>query len=356
MTKSIVYHKYEPVMRDVAKAYRSSVSRPGTISSIDELTRGVSGSHVFRVHVDTSTAEASTVIVKVSTPGAQGIRIDAGGSISRELSVYDVPLTAHAARYVMRPKLLARGESAEMSWMMLEDVGPALDVEWDVSHALTAMRAVATLDVGEIVDKRSVDWFSPREHHAFEHHIDAARDSLERLRNTPDLKFELGEQIDLDAIVLCLDTARAAASELDDSRHGFQHGDLNNSNMGFDEHGALMLVDWAQAGLAPIGSDVAVFLSGFLAFGGTRGALSQMEFDELVIAEFSKHYAGSGMDDDIRRVVDLWTTSWAVESRLGVGLPAAWQMDQTTPARAFIVADVREGLLRAVRAAERLGA
>lgn len=343
----------DDVMRDVVTSL-SSIFGSAEISSVDELTRGVSGTSVFRVHLDALATGVTTAIMKVSAPGATGIRLEAAGEVTRELRVYGLALTTEAAGCVCRPGLLASGGRSGVTWILLEDVGSALDVDWDLDSALAAMRGAAALEVDSAATGRNEAWFVPREHHSFEHHIGAARDSIELLRRTPELVHELGEQVDLEAVASCLGAARGAAAELDGAPHGFQHGDLNNSNMGFGVDGALMLIDWAQAGMAPIGSDVAVFLSGFLGFGGHRGALSQEEFDELIVAEYMGRHPGGATDDAILRVVDLWSTSWAVEARLGAGLPAAWQMERTSPTRAFIIADVREGLLRAVRAAERL--
>ncbi|WP_331709454.1 phosphotransferase [Devriesea agamarum] len=292
--------------------------------------------------------------MKIASSNSSGIRLQSSDDISREINVYTLPLTEKATRRISRPQLLAHCSSGTSSWILLEDVGQALDIEWSIDRALTAMRAAASLDVVAKTPQKHESWIAPKEYRSFEHHIDAGLQSIEILRQSPKLKDELDTTTDLNRLEQLLRTARKTATALDLEPHTFQHGDLNNSNMGFTSADSLMLIDWAQAGMAPIGSDIAVFLSGFCAFGGQLETTTAEDFDNLMIAEYVRAHPHHIPHSIIQRVVDLWSISWAIQVRLGAGLPAAWNMSEGSSNRANIIADVRDGLHRATRAASRL--
>jgi len=343
------------LLTDLSSALQLAYSASVQVVSAHELTRGASGAEVRRLTFTDGAGPGGTVIVKTSAPGSGGLRLDASGDVEREARVYGLSLATTAGRVLSRPDLVAHGPSRETAWMILEDVAASLEVGWDLDAALNGVARIAQLKLRDTTMGDKVpDWLVSHEHRAFEHHCDEAASNLARL-SAGESAGDLAAPLDLGVIGACLASSSDIAAELDRAPRAFQHGDFKNSNAGFHSDGTLVLIDWAQAGLAPVGSDLAVILSGFTGFGGNRGPLGQEAFDEAVIEKFCRAFQGGDQTSEVRRVLDLWWTSWAVQVRLGPGLRAAWGIEAGSPTRAAIIDDIREGLVRAERAAKRLG-
>lgn len=115
------------------------------------------------------------------------------------------------------------------------------------------------------------------------------------------------------------------------------HGDFHIRNLGFTTTGSLMLVDWAQVGLAPLGGDSA-----------GRGLALE---DDILTAYCDAIARLTGTDcsrPDIIQACGLWHLTWGLHLRLGPGLTYLLQKDNLPPeSKRAAATDIYRGTQRA---------
>lgn len=348
----------DDVIRKRLERHRPGGADPALARVVADLSPGLSRATVVRVDLGAPTPWGRHVIVKAASvttdegvPG--GFRADALGA-RREADVYETDVVSSLTHEVVTPALYASDRADDAVWLWLEDVCASLDGPWDVDRALRAVESIARLHSATALPTGK-DWTST-EYDAFRHHVPQAREQVRAALTgpVPGLSahaLRLGSRL--------LDQADAHARELAAAPRRFSHGDFHIDNAGWTPDGRLLLIDWAQAGLGPLGGDIAVFLSNYRARGGRFGPLSGRQFDELVVDRYCRALSAGGMDRSLisaaRRVIDVWSVSWAVQVRLGPGLAAARNSGIDEGTRVAITRDIAEGLERARDAAERLG-
>ena len=153
-----------------------------------------------------------------------------------------------------------------------------------------------------------------------------------------------------------LDLTPAAADALRRLPPTLIHGDYHVRNIGIGGGGGLTVIDWANTGIAPLGSDVAVSLSVYELFGGRGGSPS---VDRRAIDSYADAVSTlDGVDRraDVERAVQLWNLTWGLHLRLGLGLSALlenWILDPAELRRS--IADVVSGVDRGLAALDATG-
>jgi hypothetical protein len=326
---------------------------------LQDLSPGLSGATILQLGLGAGSPWGESAVVKI----VSGNRTDGGfrqGAADswREIAVYRDGLVATLTGAVVTPQVHAVDKTPGGTWIWLADVAEHLRAEWDVEGAARAVEAVAALHAaGRDALPPGQEW-DIEEHDSFGHHLDQARASLHaQLAPGPDEPRLLPAELARTALHL-LDRAHLYSSELAEAPKCFQHGDFHIDNLGWSPDGRLLALDWAQAGVGPIGGDIGVFLSNFTARGGSLGPLTRSRFDELIVERYGEALASLGADDDLRaaakRGVDLWSASWATQVRVGPGLSYARRPDIDPVVRERVALDIREGLERAAEAAHRL--
>lgn len=131
------------------------------------------------------------------------------------------------------------------------------------------------------------------------------------------------------------------------------HGDFHIGNLGRDPDGTVVAIDWAHAGIAPLGSDVAVLISLYAALGGIGDFHSGLE--SAAIEAYCDQLAETGavtavsLHDAVWRACGLWNLTWGLHLRLGPGLD--WLLRRPDPHSADAIreaADIHHDCLRAV--------
>jgi aminoglycoside phosphotransferase (APT) family kinase protein len=168
-----------------------------------------------------------------------------------------------------------------------------------------------------------------------------------------------------------LDLASCAMAEMRRLPPTFVHGGFHIRNLGFDRgrgdcaQDTLVMIDWAHAGIAPLGCDVATLVSLYSVMGGAsvvRHGLEQacvLAYCEE-IAHIVRQSRQTGLEPShvvasVGRAGDLWHLTWGLHLRLGPGLD--WLLrrpDQDADDAQHAAADIREGSLRALSALTRL--
>lgn len=279
-------------------------------------------------------------------------------AVPREADIYRA--LTHLSLPVVIPRLLGADddgpEGPHRLW--LEDVAATMQTKWTLAAADTAVDAAAALhllvldasDSSMSVLDETIDDFA-----AYVDHVPAARDDLAALQSHPDpvLTPELAQ-----VMGTCLDRGEDFLQALSQQPRALQHGDFHPGNAGFDADGRLVLFDWAQAGRGLLGGDIAVFLSGYQAFGGDREQLSRAQFDERVWTRYAQVLLSGGAGEDVvqqvRRTMLWWACTWGVHARLGPGLGAVLSGVIPPEVLPAVRVDISDGCQRAAQALEEL--
>ncbi|WP_190232998.1 phosphotransferase family protein [Streptomyces avicenniae] len=335
---------------------------PAAARVVADLTPGLSGATVLRVDLGAPGARGRSVVLKAlraeDDRGPGAFRRGPSGA-RREADVHRAGIVAVLTDEVVTPDVRAIGTVDGVVCLWFADVTDQLDVPWDVAAAVRAVEAVAGLHLGVLPPgTRGADWASS-EYDAFRHHVPAAtRRVKEELAGADGGRPSLVPPRDAGLALRLLDGAEDFARQLAAAPTGFQHGGFHTDNAGRAQDGRLLLIDWAQAGVGPLGGDIAVFLSNYQARGGDRGGLGRRAFDALITDAYGRALAARGADRALvraaRRVIDLWSVSWGVQVRLGPGLAAARDASLDPEVRASVAQDIAEGLARARDAEARL--
>ncbi|GAA2939740.1 phosphotransferase [Streptomyces enissocaesilis] len=326
---------------------------------VADLTPGLSSAAIVRVDLGGETAWGRTVVLKAYGPatGADDFRQDTPEAL-REAAVYRTGIVEQLTARITTPALRAADTSEDGVHLWLEDVADHLTTVWTTETAAQAITAISQLHTARHPALETELPEETEEFDAFRHHVPAALALVAADQDTRSAGTPVLTAADARLGILLLGRAADFAKELRDAPAVFQHGDFHIDNAGRLPDGRFLLIDWAQAGRAPVGADIAVFLSNYRARGGHSGTLTQHGFDAEMTDVYCEGLRAGGADEALvrtaRRVIDLWAVSWAVQVRLGPGLAAASDPRLPEGTREGIARDIREGLARARTAAERL--
>jgi aminoglycoside phosphotransferase (APT) family kinase protein len=335
---------------------------PSTARVVADLSPGLSAATILRVDLGGPSSWGRFVIVK--TGSAQGDEVPGAfrrGPLGahREADVYRTGVVSALTKKIVTPALHAIDYIDQAVCLWLEDVGSRLEVTWDVTRAVRAAESISQLHQGDLPSlEPEADWRS-NEFDAFRHHVPLAREQVLAALDEHGDHWSVLSAETLRCGLRLLDNAASYAGELAAAPACFNHGDFHIDNAGWSADGRLLLIDWAQAGIGPIGGDIAVFLSNYRARGGSTGSLTRRQFDTLITDSYCRALSDGGADGTViraaRRVIDLWAVSWAVQARLGPGLAAARSEALDPSIRTGIERDIAEGIEHAQDAADRLG-
>ncbi len=356
--------------------------RRGLVSGITELTPGLSGARVFRVHLSSDNrrdtplvdrALPSSVIVKVPDAGNHtGIAPQDPQVATREVNFYESGVVERLPAGVRPPRLIGvdrfngtSGGARQGTLLWTEDVADALSVRWEPPLLFKAARHVAAL---QHVFRESepnllaLPWLERDGHAAHAHFVPAAHQRLDRMGAHPRWGwiFTSKERQELHQ---ALDLAAWAAKELRRLPQTFVHGDFHILNLGIESlgaphGGALVAIDWAHAGIGPLGADVATLINQYATMGGDGDMRpgSELERDTLemycaAVAQSAPHtgFSEGGLRATVRRAAGLWHLTWGLHLRLGPGLD--WLLrrpDQDADAAAADAEGIRDGCVRAL--------
>lgn len=314
------------------------------------LSSGLSRAGVFRVGYATARGGVGSVVLKVpalhSTSGVENADPD---TLDRERLLLEAGFSreieslargrAHAVRV---PRLLALTINEGRAWIWMDDLGHAFGKPWLPDRAVDVARLAAA--VPELAALPSVtacaDRLARREYAAYAQHVPLCRRNLAQVAAsaTPVLPVD-----DVETALRLLERTPWALAELDRRPAVFCHGDLNPHNIGE----GWIVTDWASAGWAPAGSDLATFLSTYEVFGGrreglTRRALTEALVNEYVVAVASRDPALTAAA--VNDVLVLWWLTWGLHLRLGPGLRSALDLRTPEGEAEGILADIRAGL------------
>ncbi|MFC8829833.1 phosphotransferase family protein [Streptomyces sp. NPDC057137] len=243
-----------------------------------------------------------------------------------------------------------------LAWIVMRDIGTALQRPWTPAAATTTALRTALLYVpgASRPDLLDTPWLERAGYAAYAHHIPAGHDNLDALADDPRLKA-LFTREQVHALHTCLDAAAELNSRAATLPTTLVHGDLTPRNAGLDADDALVLIDWEHVGIGPVGFDLGTLVSLYRAFGGHG------ELDEPALLQSYGQAVSDLADTDLRPSAALGFATvhltWGLHLRLGPGLTAVRQgLHGKTPGDvAPHLDDIRSGCLRALSWASAAG-
>jgi aminoglycoside phosphotransferase (APT) family kinase protein len=354
-----------PILDSAAVAASLSRQRGEPISEAElgdicDISQGLSRSRVFAVQLRRPGA-AGRFILKIPDWGQQS-RLHVADALidQRERLVIKNGLLEMLPAPLVGPAVFGHESVDGATWIWMEDQSSALNVNWSVAAALAATRAAAAMHSAYRVHAQTLDrldWLAREPHRLFERHLSEARENLARLARAPKLSPWLSAH-SIAGLQKCLDAYEWALARMRLLPVSLAHCDFHPKNLGFLTDGRLLLIDWAQVGLAPPGADVAIFLSLYRLFGNTAEQRS-VEFENRLILAYHEGLAAS--DDsrpptyaDVAQAIWLWTATWGLHLRLGPGLSTVLGGKiKDSNALAATIVDIVDGCDRVLEQADR---
>ncbi len=331
---------------------------PLLVNQVSNLSPEISSSRIFRVTLDKERARQkgypASLILKIPDWDAQTlIQINDPMVGKRELSFIESDLAANLPLGLAIPRLLRVDIYDTTTWLWMEDVASAVDIQWTPERVLQAAEAnvlLHTLYEAEEANIERYPWLQREEYALYVHHIPAAHQHLEHIRAHPywSTLFQADEITDLHR---CLDQWEWGIQQLRALPLTLIHGDFHIRNLGFTSTNELMLLDWAQIGLAPLGCDIATLISLYEPFGGNSAGRGLALEDDIFAAYCDAVARLTGNDrtrPDIIQACGLWHLTWGLHLRLGPGLAYLLQKDNISPeSKRGAATDIYRGSQRA---------
>ncbi len=302
----------------VASARRAGLIKEGEEGDIIVDTLSQSGAaRVYRVHfpfADGLFMPASAVLKLL--PRNEGDR-----PVPREVSFYcgglppELPPEAHA------PALLGADENDEYFGLWLADVSIELQTAWAESEARQAVRKLALLSKVSLARgnrSQGLPWMATAQHRRYAEQLPDCVENLRRLEDYLPLRRNLAAA-DFAKLGNALDTFDAAETELRALPQCLLHGSSHPGNLGLDNNGNLVLINWSHCGIGALGADLACFICHF----GRKTEAARpprAHFEMRLIEDYSVALMAAGQPDrrgDIHRAVALWARTWNLQRCLG---------------------------------------
>lgn len=330
----------------------------------EDISPGIGAARVFRVVVDHEHGDAlpSSVILKIPDWGNKTLLDPRDPWLSRrERAFFESGLGGRLPSGVRAPSVLRIEERDGRTWVWMEDLAACLERPWRPDDVIEAARRSALFDDlyrQEHTALAAAPWLEREGYAAYAHHIPAAHENLDRVSSHP-IWSRLFSADEIHRLHRCLDVSTEALAELRTFRSTLAHGDFHIRNLGFDADGSLVCIDWAHVGLAPLGSDIAILVSLYHAFGGVDGG-DAMKLDRDVVAAYAEEVerlsGRSNLVSTISHTFGLWHVTWGLHVRLGPGLTYLLSAESSRDADVDnSAADIRDGCERALHYAAPMG-
>jgi hypothetical protein len=320
----------------------------GTALRVDDLSPGLGRSKVLRVQV-----QDSPLILKIPDWGGASLIAPRDPLVGeRERLIAEAGIAERLPAGLAMAPVLAIERRGGKTWMWMRDLGPWLRVRWGPRASRRAAARCALLHdlyLGAR-DLRELPWLGREEYAAYAHHVPQARRNLDALADDGRWS-DLLPAGSVPQLREALDLGPRLMEEMRRLPLTFVHGDFHIRNLGFTPNGALLALDWANFGIAPLGCDLAAFLSVYRAFGGRaqNDAAVERSLLDAYVTEVERAAGRRGLRGPIERAGHLWHLLWGLHLRLGPGLTALLGdhiADGEDRRRAAL--DVRSGCLRAL--------
>jgi hypothetical protein len=331
------------------------------IVAVADLSPGLSRSRVFSIQIRQK-EQIVRFILKIPNYGSSS-RLQTRDPVieNREKLAFEAGLFNLLDRCIATPKIFAIDTVEGATWIWMEDLSDCLNVRWSTEKALTTMRAATSLHETYCRHKSSLaaaPWLAREPHRLFEAHLPEARENLNEIARHPS-RFRWLTSRAIADLQLCLEEYDWMIASMRLMPESLAHCDFHPKNLGFLPNGRLLLIDWAQVGLAAAGSDVAIFLSLYRLFGGALDQRSSA-FEADLIGVYQQCLAASGASfvptrADVAQAVWLWAATWGLHLRLGPGLSAVLSGVIQEPGRLdAMIADIVDGADRVLEQIDRL--
>jgi hypothetical protein len=325
----------------------ASQERAGALR-VEELSPGLGLSKVLRVHV-----QDAAWILKIPDWGGESLIAPRDPRVGeRERLIAEAGIAERLPAGLAMAPVSAIERRGGRTWMWMRDLGPWLAVRWGPRAARRAAERCALLHELYLgaPDLQELPWLGREEYAAYAHHVPQARRNLGALAG--DARWaDLLPADSIPRLREALDMEPWLMAEMRRLPPTFVHGDFHIRNLGFSPEGSLLAIDWANFGIAPLGSDLAAFLSVYRLFGGRAGDDAALERSLLdaYVSEVERIAGRRGLRGPIERAGHLWHLLWGLHLRLGPGLTALLG-DHIAAGedRRRAALDVRSGCLRAL--------
>jgi Phosphotransferase enzyme family len=320
------------------------------VHAVRDLSPGLGQAAVLRVSASVPGGGASSWIVKIPGWGRRSLLDSRDSELHRrEGQFFASDLPGLLPDGLATPADAALLHHDGLAWIVMRDIGPALETPWTPSAASTVAQRAALLYApgASRPELLELPWLERAGHSAYTHHVPAGHANLDALTEHPLLTalFTREQTRDLHA---CLDAAGQLTSLAAELPATLVHGDLTPRNAGLDGDDTLVLIDWEHVGVGPVGFDLGTFVSLYRAFGG-QGVLDEA----VLLEEYSwvlSDLAGTDLRHQAAQGFAVAHLTWGLHLRLGPGLTAVRQgVHGGTPEElAPHLDDIRSGCLRAL--------
>ena len=301
------------------------------ITRVADLSPGLARSRVFRLYIEDAQGLGrwpSTVILKIPDTGIEG-GVKPGDALTtqRERRLIESRLLDALPRGLKAPSVYGIDVSGEQTWIWMQDMARPLAVVWRPSLARLAAGRCALLHkfYRENESRLSqLDGLSRDGWALYAHYIPACHENLDALLRRGS-EASLFDRDEIAGLHQCLEAFDWADGQMRRLKHTFMHGDFHIRNLGLDDDEALVMLDWAHAGFAPHGCDIATFSSVYKLFGGFTDE-DFSTFERSMVAEYCRALKEAGETEvtasEVQRACTLWHLTWGLHLRLGPGLSA----------------------------------
>ncbi|WP_205472996.1 phosphotransferase [Nocardioides sp. SYSU D00038] len=335
---------------DILVALRQCVGDVELVS-LQDVSPGLSGSQVLKATCKDRSGQAGAWYLKgASTSSYSPLGLDNELNSARERAVYRTPY----ARQIPGIEIPAAQVTDDNRWICMEDRSESIGQPYDPRLAGAVMDRLAGL--AEFSSKLPRGWqnrfpFVRCGWMTYAGFIDEALDNLTQVERA-ELPFA-GAQLshfDIGTLRRLLLEAQDISSLAEDLPTTILHGDLNPSNCGISPVGNLVLIDFEQVGIGPIGSDAATFTMLYKRFGGTGTWTT-----EDAIHHYRRALVQRGVEVELTQIYlafAIWQCTWGLHLRLGPGM--SFLLRESDSANLVQAHDVFDGLRAAVAFSERI--
>lgn len=321
---------------------------------LEELSPGFSQSKVFRLKGTDTQGTKHSYILKIPDFGSNSkLQVADPFIIQRELWFFESALPGLLQNHLNIPKVLGIDNFYGKDCIWLEDRKNDFLNFWSHTDLRLAVRYCADLHEVYLQNRKYIDgltWLSRQAYRNYELHLQEAKNNMAKLAGQPTLLSELDAKA-IDQLQICLDRYDWALKQLCCLPMTMIHGDFHPGNIGFCPDKKLLLIDWANVGIAPLGSDIGIFISLYQLFGGINAVRDPLFEQELIQVYCYRLAEITGWQDnlfsDVQYAVWLWAFTWGLHLRLGPGLSEILENKNIEEAlRQAIVRDILDGCHR----------
>lgn len=335
------------------------VVRKSDIVNVSDLSPGLSSSRVFRVTFSRCGSNFSLILKIPNWGSSSTLSVSDPLVPKRELLFFQSELPSFLDNRIAVPDVIGLETCHEKTWIWMNDDYEAFKIAWRHQSAFAAAKAIAGLHTTYQRYQRELEsfgWLAREPYRMFEGHRDEANENLLHIARYPKAFPQLSPEA-IETLKGCLTEYEALLAQLRRMPLSLVHGDFHPRNIGFLPDDRMLLIDWCQTGLGPLGSDLAIFISLYGLFSGVRECRSA-NFERSLISAYHKQLclppSMSVSPTEIEWVVWLWAATWGLHLRLGPGLSAVFAGKIQSPEALFAtIHDIVSGCDRVTEQAHR---